>query len=271
MNNIEIQQALIKWGFLDPPADGLWGIQSKEALKAFQRLAELPSSGENTLITLSALRTFKPPALKLGNDFASRLAAYMAAQHYFIARGEGRFNVVYVEGADEDGTPNEDRPNEFNDRRLILQVSDDGVPTIIGNWDATTEPGDRYTYYPLNLEGAFRIAFGQYLNCWVVGTHGNSNPHEALIQSGPVSGYRDYNQDFSRIGDQFVTGLFGVNQHWGYDLPKNQVGNASAGCLVGRTREGHVEFMDTLKSDTRYQVNNGYAFITAVLPGDKLD
>jgi len=60
-------------------------------------------------------------------------------------------------------------------------------------------------------------------------------------------------------------GLFGINQHCGYDFSREDVRTASAGCLVGRTRPGHSAFMKLCKADPRYQVNHGYRFITSVL------
>ena len=46
--------------------------------------------------------------------------------------------------------------------------------------------------------------------------------------------------------------------------------NASAGCLVGRTKEGHKEFMAIIKQDRRYVANNDYVFYTTIIPGDDL-
>jgi hypothetical protein len=48
------------------------------------------------------------------------------------------------------------------------------------------------------------------------------------------------------------------------------VNRASAGCLVGKSIDGHKEFMRWLKSDRRYKASNAYIFCTAVIPGDKL-
>ena len=48
------------------------------------------------------------------------------------------------------------------------------------------------------------------------------------------------------------------------------IGRASAGCLVGRTRKGHREFMKIVKSDARYRANHGYRFMTGVLAGSEL-
>ncbi|NJK50945.1 hypothetical protein HC931_25055 [Candidatus Gracilibacteria bacterium] len=60
------------------------------------------------------------------------------------------------------------------------------------------------------------------------------------------------------------------NLVWGYDLPVGNVGQASAGCLVGRTRKGHREFMSLVKSDRRYRENLSFVFPTAVIAGDDL-
>ena len=119
----------------------------------------------------------------------------------------------------------------------------------------------------MNPLGAARIAFGQYKS-WIVGVHhaGQRGAHEALIQVAPIDVYRDLNKDFKREG-RVYTGLFGVNQHWGYDAPKNDLGNTSAGCLVGRTKPGHREFMALIKTDPRYSANHSYKFMTAVMAG----
>ena len=184
----------------------------------------------------------------------------MHAQGYKVFTNPGELNILYVEGVDADGTPNADRLNEWNDRRLLL----DHNLEIIGNWAATTEPGRKYTNQPLHPMGAFRIAFGQY-KAWRVGVHKN---HEALVQAAAVKGHRDKDKDGFRTGDPVVTGIFGINQHWGGDAAL--VGGWSAGCLVGQSREGHREFMRLVKSDVRYLKDGGYVFWTTVLPGDKL-
>ncbi|HEY8521612.1 MAG TPA: hypothetical protein VIN61_16185 [Gammaproteobacteria bacterium] len=121
----------------------------------------------------------------------------------------------------------------------------------------------------LDPRGAARIAFGQY-KAWSVGTHmaGKPSAHEALVQTAPIRVHRDLNEDFERVGDQSFEGVFGINQHWGYDLPKSDIGKAGAGCLVGRTKSGHRRFMQLCKADARYVANHGYRFMTAVLPAE---
>lgn len=200
-------------------------------------------------------------------SLASQIIRWMAFKKYNIFTGPKQYNIIYLEGLNADGTLNPDKPNEFNDRRLILEIAD--MPKILGNWDATTEPGDYYTIHPMNTKGAARIAFGQYQS-WQVGYHGQRDAHEALIQVAPVSVYRDYNKDYKRTGDFLDKGLFGINQHWGYDLPVTKVYNASAGCLVGRSKASHKIFMELIKRDRRYVENHKYTFWTTVIPGDQL-
>lgn len=266
MTNAAIQQRLIGYGLLDPPADGKWGAQSQAALEDFQRFKGLPA-GEIDAATVVAIAP-KPPDLKFSGDFASRIVKYMVKQGHFVARGRQRYNIVYVEGVDQDGTPNSDAFNQWNDRRILIEIADFVTPKIVGNWLATTEPGAMYTYNPMNPGGAFRIAFGQY-KAWRFGRHGRTQ-YPALVQCGEISGYRDKNKDGMRTDDRLVTGSdMAINQHHGWGA--SEIGPHSAGCLVGQSIEGHQKFLEILKSDRRYQVNSNYVFYAAVIPGDRLE
>lgn len=203
------------------------------------------------------------------SSFAGRICSYMEKMGYRIDKNPGEINIVYLEGADANGTPNDDQPDRFNDRRLVITFQN-GNPKIIGNWEATTEPGIYYTENPMNPAGAARIKFGQYLDAWEVGLHGNARPHRALIQVGPVTVFRDANKDYIRTGDRQDTGLFGINQHGGYDYPFSNINDAGAGCQVGRTMAGQEEFMDIVESDPRYQRDRSYRFATTIIAGDDL-
>lgn len=271
----QIQSRLIALELLDPPADGKFGPISVSALKEFQTLTKCNEPNFLGPVTAQKLIETKVenlpnPELKLGNDLASRIVKYMKAKGYYISQGINKFNIVYVEGMSADGSLNTDSPNYFNDRRIVIQIAD-GVPAIIGNWEGTTEPGYLYTESPMTSKGAARIKFGQY-KAWSVGIHygGGSEPHQALVQDVSITVHRDLNKDGMRTGDRTETGLFDINQHWGYDLPYNDVYYASAGCLVGRTRDGHVDFMTLIKKDRRYQLNKNYLFYTTAIPGDEL-
>ena len=95
--------------------------------------------------------------------------------------------------------------------------------------------------------------------------------------------HRDFDQNFKRTGDFIDTGVFAINQHWGYDHPTNDIHTASAGCLVGRTWQGHKEFQDIIEQDKRYLSTRlgapifpddprerTYVFETTIIPGDEL-
>ncbi|GAX40334.1 peptidoglycan binding domain-containing protein [Tolypothrix sp. NIES-4075] len=266
----QVQIQLIGLGLLEPPADGKFGPLSTAALKKFQDLKKTGETESLGKVTAKALIETKPGSLpktplKLGNDLASRIVKYMQSKNYVIFTEPKEYNIVYVEGMNEDGSLNDDAPNEFNDRRIVIEVVD-GVPKIVNHWQATTEPGSHYTFQPMNPLGAARIQFGQY-KAWSVGIH---KDHEALIQVDDITVCRDFNEDFKRTGDKLDTGLFAVDQHWGYDAPVNDIKNASAGCLVGRRREGHREFMAIIKGDRRYVANHNYVFYTTVIAGDEL-
>lgn len=270
----QIQVRLSSLSLLAPPADGKFGPISTATFQKFQNLMKCEERGFLGAETAEKLIEAKPgdlpkPLLNLGNDLASQVIKYMQAKNYQTATESKEYNIIYIEGMNTDGTLNNDAPNEFNDRRLVIEIkATNGVPKIVGDWEATTEPGSKYTYNPMNSKGAARIKFGQY-KAWAIGTHGVDR-HEALVQVKPLSVHRDFNRDFQRTGDWVDGGLFGVNQHWGYDYSRNDIQGASAGCLVGRTRQGHREFMKLIKQDKRLVLNPDYLFVTTVIPGDEL-
>lgn len=263
------QEILIKHGLLDPPADGAWGPQSRGALTAFQNVHGFTET--NGLLNVKSMEQLEQtgvPDLSFSNDLPSKIVKYIQSKNQYVSRGENRFNIVYLEGVGLDGKVNVDKPNEWNDLRMLIHIPN-GKPLLKAQWAATTEPGRKYTETPQNLAGAFRIAFGQYKS-WAVGTH--KNDHEALVQVADIKGYRDKNKDYQRVGDALITATMavGINQHWGYDLAT--VDDASAGCLVGKSIKGHREFMKFIKSDPRYKVAHNYKFITTVIYGkDILD
>ncbi|MEM6452805.1 MAG: hypothetical protein AAF703_21120 [Cyanobacteria bacterium P01_D01_bin.105] len=206
-----------------------------------------------------------------GKGLASRILNYMDSKRYKIFEGHRKYNIVYVEGMNRDGSLNRDADNVFNDIRLVIEVID-GVPRIVGGpWLGSTEPGRHYVINPMNSRGAARIRFGQY-SAWQIGIHGRgSSGHEALIQTGgEVTVHRDFDRNGIRTGDKLHSGYFGINQHSGYDNPTNHVGKASAGCLVGRSSREHKQFMSLIKQDSRYLQNKKFIFTSTIVPGDDL-
>lgn len=267
----QLQALLGQVGLLDPPVDLQFGPVSQWALDALFR--ELGMAGTDVIDAQVARMLLEaadadPFPIKRRKGLAGRLLRALQAKGHWVQRHPDCVNIVYVEGMDVDGTPNSDAPDEFNDVRFVVRVTPSGLPDIVDAWDATTEPGTYYTVIkPLDPNGAARIAFGQY-KAWSVGIHnaGKKSAHEALKQTASIKVHRDLNQDFERGGDPPFEGLFGINQHNGFDMKRTSIGRASAGCLVGRTKSGHAAFMQLCKEDPRYLVNNSYRFMAAVLP-----
>ena len=280
---IEIQTILVSLGLLSSTPDGKFGPISSDALKRFQELLKSTEKnflGKDTAKKLLETKRSDIPTPPLPNNLAGRIIQYMINKNYVVATGNKEFNIVYIEGLNADGTLNNDAPNEFNDLRLVIEFVN-GIPKIIGSWEGTTEPGNYYTFNSMNSNGAARIKFGQY-KAWRMGLHGKS-AHRALIQVEPISVHRDRNQDFSRVGDWIDEGLFCINQHWGFDYSKNDIAYASAGCLVGRSTQGHIDFLQIIEQDARYLATpvgrpicdgdpseRTYVFYTTIVPGDEL-
>jgi len=270
----EVQAALIRLGLLDPPIDGKFGPLSSWALAALATACDLSlKQGFSPAIAAALLDRDTAARFPLlpGDDLAGRVVRAMQRQGYWFARHPACFNIVYIEGCGTDGVPNDNAPNQFNDVRLVLGVTEEGVPEVLGSWEATSEPGRDWTVNPQDPRGAARIAFGQY-KAWAMGMHhaGGAGAHPALVQIADISVHRDLNKDFRRDGDKVFTGLFGINQHWGYDLPIDDIRNASAGCLVGRTKTGHMHFMSLIRQDIRFVASNAYRFMTTVMAASSL-
>jgi GH24 family phage-related lysozyme (muramidase) len=268
LSNQDVQKILIDLGLLDPPADGRWGKQSKASLQDFQRFVQLPPTGELTAETKEALLRAKP-FIKLDNSYPSRIVKFMQQRGYFVAAGNRRFNILMIEGIDPDsGKLVPDRPNEFCDARVLLEIPFSGIPRIVGAWQATCKAGYHYCDFPMNPKGTARCDRKQF-KAWQLGVHGISNPHEALLQVRPITikrykGRRNYYSETNSIPDE---GVFQINFHWGYNYPKDDIEYASAGCLVGRTTEGHKNCMRIIKSDRRFETNNDYIFYITIIAG----
>jgi hypothetical protein len=202
------------------------------------------------------------------DELAARIARAMQARGYAVDKGEGEINIVYVEGMNRDGTRNGNRRNAFDDLRIVITYRN-GRPVIAGMWDATTQPGVRFTQHPVadaRTLGAAIIDLGQQ-RCWQVGCH--RGQYEALVQRNPahpVTICRDKNMDYRRDGDRKTTGVYGINQHHGHDAPKSDIGGHSAGCLVTPKIADHAAFMRLVKSDPRHRANNRFVFATTVMP-----
>jgi peptidoglycan hydrolase-like protein with peptidoglycan-binding domain len=292
-----IQTKLCDCGVLDPiilgnsqtpfrpirPDDGVLGPETKNGIAIFQQRMGLFQDLSGNLIPdfFKKLHESAPDELfplqfiPHAEDnqqvrFAKRILRYMKRKGYWIARSPNMFNIVYVEGVDSRGRLLSNTPNYWNDRRCVIRILPGGLPEMLVNDAATTEPGRIYTLNPVNPKGAARIAFGQY-KAWRYGLHRGRQP--ALVQRSNVRLHRDMNMNFRRDpSDKIDIGYgYGINQHstkFNYD--PLEVDEFSAGCLVGRRYNYHLSFLYIIRHDYRYVHNPNYLFMTTVINGREL-
>ncbi len=170
-------------------------------------------------------------------------------------------NVVSVEGTDRDGTPNQNRNNAFDDIKMVL---DGDGKILFGPVTATTQPGRYWTENPMASGGAFIIALGPQ-TIWTPGDyHGHTVWRQA--EDSFVMGYRDPNMTYKRNGPVIRHENIGIHHHGGYDLPRNDISNAAAGCQVIRMTSDQQEFMDLTLRCPRYKADKkGYRMTATVL------
>lgn len=203
-------------------------------------------------------------------ELAARVVRAMAAKGIYVDNAKGAQNIVYVEGMNLDGTPNNNRIDKWNDLRMVIGFDEAGAAKMLFKCEATTEPGIYYDRVNVigGPEGAALIALGQQ-RCWQVGWHSPGGGQEALVQTGgAVSVYRDFDKSFRRQEGHITTGWYGINQHGtrpGYDGDPSTIGPWSAGCLVARRWADHKAFMAIVKADPNYLADHKYVFATTVL------
>lgn len=207
---------------------------------------------------------------------AHAIAAYCKMKGYPWETTPGHLNIVYIEGINEDFTPNKDSFDEWNDLRIIVDHRPDTLVPFLKFWQvATTEPGRKSTFAASakKLGGVARLAFRHYPKKWVRGYHNAARcgtNHPALVQrrDEPVMVHRDFNQDGKRTGDA-IAPAFCINHHGVMPgiVPK-LVGGHSAGCPVGLNWEQHLEFISLTDTDLRYLGNPNFAYSASILAGD---
>ena len=116
---------------------------------------------------ISFSKTLNQP--KQADKIAAVLVNYAHSQNWEVRTGERRYNIFYVQGMFPSGVRNNNKPNQFNDSRFLVEVNP--TPRLIGAWEASIEPGNYYVKQPLNNYGAAQIQVpGQY-KAWRIGKH----------------------------------------------------------------------------------------------------
>lgn len=157
-------------------------------------------------------------------------------------------NVTSIEGMDPNGIPNQNRPNAFDDVKMILN----GAGKIIaGPFQGTTQPGKFWTRHRMNPKGAFIIALGPQ-RVWTPGPyHGFTVWRQA--EDSHIMGFRDDAEDYTRHGEPIDCGDIGVHHHGGYNLPRDDIGRAAAGCQVIEFTESQAIFMKMTLACSRFR------------------
>jgi len=204
-------------------------------------------------------------------DMARQIVLYMEQKGYFIDRNPNNGNIVYLsEMRDAFGVP-KDGIDEWDDIRLILKFDGD-IPYIDFFQSASTEPGSisRKSAAAKKLGGVATVVPGQY-KAWKFGYHKHNHDHPALVQCANITIWRDRNENARFDNEMMFEGVYGINQHStkpGFSGPR--VGAWSAGCLVGKNFEQHLEFLDRLKQWDCYKANPNCVFYTTIIPGKAL-
>lgn len=182
-------------------------------------------------------------------DFGEKIVKAMKAKGYKTDVDGKKIDIIYLRGMDTSGNAKTRRVNAFDDIRVVIEYGTDGKAKVAGAWEASILPGKKYyeSGGQGRTDGAFMIDNGQFKKAWQVGIHGGRGgtvPHKGLLLKGNITGTRDANRNGIKDDTLKVSGSgFEVNQHWGYDQPSDNVDDGSAGCLVGRLKAGHEEFI----------------------------
>ncbi len=200
-----------------------------------------------------------PPVIDLG----AKVKATMLTLHYPWFDDQ---NVVSIEGMDVSGKPNMNRPNAFDDIKMVI----DGSGKIIGGpWAATTQPGRYWTEHPMAEGGAFSIALGPQA-CWTPGDyHGYTVWRQA--EDSTIMGFRDPEGTYRRVGQPIKHGNIGIHHHGGGDQARGDIGLRAAGCQVLEMDDDQAEFMKITMARPAYQNNkSGYRLTATVLTASQL-
>jgi lysozyme len=197
-------------------------------------------------------------------NLADRIYNCCKRRNYTLEMEEGAINLIGVEGLNIDGSTNNDAPDGWNDIICALTFKQ-GKPTLLGIYQATTEPGAYYTKQPLNSGGCARLQLGQHPGLWAVGVH---KGYEAMQQVGKAILVRDKNKNHSRDDSVTVEVNNGINLHrtlaagW---QSLSGIGKFSAGCAVVKSYTGFLELMKHIKRSKQYRASKNARFTFTLL------
>jgi hypothetical protein len=150
-----------------------------------------------------------------------QLLATLKSKDYKVLTRPYELNIVGIRSTEE--------PNKFDDAICVFYKDDKGA-WVYNQFPVTTDAGTYYLLNPINNLGTAMLKEGQYLDTWKIGMH--RGKYTALVQSKPVTCYRDYDRNaVFDFGQKTSTGLYGINIHKA-GANSSEVNNWSAGCQV---------------------------------------
>jgi hypothetical protein len=119
----------------------------------------------------------------------------------------------------------------------------------IRTYTITTDPGTYWLLNPMSNLGTAILKPGQWENCWAIGYHQNKHDHQAMVQVGKITVYRDGDKDnVAEATAKTETGLFGINIHGSNkNGVSSRIGKWSAGCQVFQEWTKKEEFLSICK------------------------
>lgn len=240
---------LIELGYLDANIR-FWGRQAIAAFRSFKC--------DN--LTGDIYNSF-PTVIKSESLFTENIISEMNAQGFYLSRGLNRNNIIYIRNCEVNGISSNKKQYMYSDLRVLLTIEHNGKAYLKGCWKCTIDAGERCFKKKKINNDKYKIFIPQQTWAWTIGVNIiNEMPQEGLVQLRPVAIER-LNEENETVPD-FKN--LGINQNAG---SLGNIGKFYAESLACEGYSYHQEFIDILKTDDRYKVNNNYIFASTFLEG----
>lgn len=166
----------------------------------------------------------------------------------YFTKGDYNLNLIGIRSnADRFGIK-----NAFNDAFVVEYKVNDKWQSKI--YPCTTDPGIYYLKEKLlSSKGCAILKPNQYRSTFKLGLH--QGKYKALVQSKPVTVYRDNNKDDKLDYVNPETGMFGINIHKAGEESKH-VDKWSAGCQVLAIRKNFDELIELCEISSKLYGNS---------------
>jgi len=215
-----LQKQLNLHGFGPIGVDGVFGKNTENAVKRFQRARKLSVDGIAGPMTQTYLRETPTTPLKLVSLRSPAIIEVLKEKGYTVF-DDGQVNLIGVRFESEEA-------NAFDDEMHLVWKSGDAWNHK--TYRITTDPGTYWLKNPSNVDGTAILVPGQYpVYQWAL----HQGRYRTLCQrGGTVTVWRDNNKDNTLdYGGEEHTGWFGINIHHA-GTNSTQVDKWSAGCQV---------------------------------------